>query len=427
MAEWRADPVGRHQERLHDGTRWTDQVRDRGVVNTDASGLETVQAPVRSGPVESAAPLVPPSGPADRSSGTGGFGKVGAAPPPPPGPVGYESPMVPVVSSGAGAPPPAGAPVASYRSGAVPGQSNPLASMGSNAVVVGLLAGAVGGGLGTIVAEPFHDGGTATSETDLNFHAAIYIGIVGAAIGFTIAAWPAFTARAWNKAWRDGARGAAAGAGAGFVGGWVAQMLYTSMLKGGGSASLSALKNKLRLARVAAWALFGGALGLGLGIREGSRKIFNGLLGGGIGGAVGGLIFQEIDFSSSSAGMSTRLFGLVATGIGIGLGIGIVDRLRRDAWLRLSGGPLHGREVILFKDSTSFGADHTCDVVLANDPAVVDQHALFRRTGGNTTVLPVGPVAVNGETIVEARFLHPGDRVSVGATSISYEERAARL
>lgn len=39
MSSWQADPLGRHQERMRDGGRWTDQVRDRGVVNTDAVGV----------------------------------------------------------------------------------------------------------------------------------------------------------------------------------------------------------------------------------------------------------------------------------------------------------------------------------------------------------------------------------------------------
>ena len=34
-AEWRPDPTGRHQYRLHDGQRWTEQVADNGEPSID--------------------------------------------------------------------------------------------------------------------------------------------------------------------------------------------------------------------------------------------------------------------------------------------------------------------------------------------------------------------------------------------------------
>ena len=34
-AQWHPDPSGRHQHRLWDGTQWSDQVSDDGVISTD--------------------------------------------------------------------------------------------------------------------------------------------------------------------------------------------------------------------------------------------------------------------------------------------------------------------------------------------------------------------------------------------------------
>jgi len=35
-SQWHPDPSGRHQHRLWDGTQWSDQVADDGVISTDA-------------------------------------------------------------------------------------------------------------------------------------------------------------------------------------------------------------------------------------------------------------------------------------------------------------------------------------------------------------------------------------------------------
>lgn len=58
MAEWHPDPLGRHQERAHDGVRWTDQVRDYGIVNRDAADLRTLNATVVPAPAPSPAAAV---------------------------------------------------------------------------------------------------------------------------------------------------------------------------------------------------------------------------------------------------------------------------------------------------------------------------------------------------------------------------------
>ena len=86
---------------------------------------------------------------------------------------------------------------------------------------------------------------------------------------------------------------------------------------------------------------------------------------------------------------------------------------------------MRGREIILFKDVTTIGADSRCDVVLANDPSVAAQHVAFRRTGGSVAIEPVTAVTVNDETVTTPRYLSHGDVVTVGSTTINYEERAA--
>jgi hypothetical protein len=332
--------------------------------------------------------------------------------------------MVPAISSS----PPPGPGAAGVGPGPfVPGQSSGFAVMGKNSIITGLIAGAIGGGIGAVAAEVLKnpERTNASTQAGLRVETGIWMLIVGACIGFVLAAWPGITAQAWGKAWRDGGFGALAGGVAGFIGGYVAQWLFSAMLDDLDFTSQSEMENKLRLARMLAWGLLGAATGLGLGLRDGPKKALNGLLGGAIGGAVGGLIFEQIELSGteSTSGLQVRLLGMVATGIGIGLGIGIVDRLRRDAWLKLTSGPLNGREIILFKETTTVGSDNRCDVVLANDPSVSGQHASFTRAGRSATVMAMGPVTVNGAPVSGARAIANGDVVQVGATSITYEER----
>jgi hypothetical protein len=187
-------------------------------------------------------------------------------------------------------------------------------------------------------------------------------------------------------------------------------------------------RRKRRYGGVIGWAIFGLLLGAGIGIKGGKRKMLNGLIGGVLGGAVGGLIFQLIgNASTSTDGFWPRLIGLTATGIGVGLAVGLVERARRDTWVKILTGPLEGKEFILYKDQTTVGRDHHCDIVLARDEAASPLHATFLRDrSGNVTVTP-GPAAaieVNGQPATGAR-LQSNDIVTVGSSKLAYSVRTA--
>lgn len=57
-AAWHTDPSGRHQFRWWDGTRWTDQVADNGVVGVEALPPPASSAAVETGPGAPASPEV---------------------------------------------------------------------------------------------------------------------------------------------------------------------------------------------------------------------------------------------------------------------------------------------------------------------------------------------------------------------------------
>ena len=85
---WHPDPTARHEHRYWDGSRWTDDVSDRGVTSTDpmpagpgSDPTEVIDA-TQSYPTQMAPGL---GGPPPQGPGPGGFGPYGGLPPTGPG------------------------------------------------------------------------------------------------------------------------------------------------------------------------------------------------------------------------------------------------------------------------------------------------------------------------------------------------------
>ncbi|MGI8938239.1 MAG: FHA domain-containing protein [Iamia sp.] len=316
-----------------------------------------------------------------------------------------------------------------------PSASGVLTKLSANSIVSGLVAGSVGGAIGFLLAENLKNpsNNIAVEQAAARIESGVFVGIFGLVLGLVILAWDGITTGAVQKAIREGAIGGAIGGVAGFIGGWLAQYLFNQLLDDLDlAASQSDVEMKLRIARTVAWGVFGGLTGVGLGLRNGKRKAVNGLIGGVLGGGLAGLVFEQIELSTLDdggdfSGFWVRAIGIGITGVGIGLGVGLVDRLRRDAWLMISGGPMAGKEFILFKDSTTVGSDYRNDIVLVKDRAVAPQHLSFDkgpRGASRLHAAPGAPVLVNG-TPAHDHQLRPGDVIIVGVSTITYQERAA--
>ena len=178
------------------------------------------------------------------------------------------------------------------------------------------------------------------------------------------------------------------------------------------------------------WAMAGLAMGLGQGIALRSKRLLiYGLLGGVVGGLLGGLAFDPIDLlllgnHRPGAGWS-RLIGLAVIGASVGGLIGVVELLARDAWLRMTQGPLTGKEFLLFKDVMNVGASPRSDIYLFNDPLVAQQHAVIRGTGDECEIEAKDkqhPLLLNNRSIQRARLRH-GDQVTIGRTLFVYQKR----
>lgn len=307
--------------------------------------------------------------------------------------------------------------------------SHSTARLGANSVVSGLWAGVAGGTVAAATAQLFRPRGglRALEPEDLEtgLRTALLIAFVGLVLGFALACWEGFTSGSLRKGVVDGVRGATVGGAAGLISGAAALVIYGALLQ---ATSVTATPIWV-LARGTTWMLFGALIGLGLGRGSGPKGITSGLLGGAVGGLLAGAAFELLDraevFSSDGP---LRLIGLVITGAGIGLGVGVVERIRKEAWLRIVAGPMRGKEVILTKATTVIGSDHRSDLVLVKDPEVSRRHLLLTRDGaGAVSVRSVdgGPVLVNGVGAGEQR-LRPGDEIALGATRMRFEERSSR-
>lgn len=271
-----------------------------------------------------------------------------------------------------------------------------------------------------------------TSESGANFTSGALVAALGLFFAVIYTGWEHIQARNLEGLKLVALKAAPVGAGLGFVSGFIAQVLYTAMLKNaledislGDIGSLQS-NASLYLARVLAWGLFGMGMGAASAAAIRSRqKLVNGMIGGAIGGAVGGLVFHWASFNIESQTFS-RLIGLMCVGVGIGLAIGLVETARREAWLHVVAGGMAGKEFILYEIETKVGSSPKCELTLIKEPAVQPFHFVISSpAGGRRTIAAYEgcAVAINGTPIAHHE-LRNGDVIGVGATSIAYSERA---
>jgi hypothetical protein len=225
----------------------------------------------------------------------------------------------------------------------------------------------------------------------------------------------------------------------GFIGGFISTMLanlvysplnYLAMHQSGEGAFSTVGFVVQMIGRSLGWAMAGLAMGLGQGIALRSKRLLiYGLLGGVVGGLLGGLAFDPIDFlilgEHKPGAHLSRLIGLAVIGASVGGLIGVVELLARDAWLRMTQGPLAGKEFLLFKDVMNIGASPRSDIYLFNDPLVAQQHAIIRGTGDECELEARDkqfPLLLNNRPVQRARLRH-GDQVTIGRTLFVFQKR----
>lgn len=184
------------------------------------------------------------------------------------------------------------------------------------------------------------------------------------------------------------------------------------------------------VARSLAWCLIGVAMGLGQGIAlRSSRLLIYGLVGGLIGGLFGGLFFDPIDLillgANKPSAAWSRLIGFMVIGLSVGAMIGLVELLARDAWLRMTQGPLAGKEFLIFKETMMIGSAPSSDLYLFNDAQVAKHHATIRAVGDEIEIErrdAAYAVLLNNRPITRARLRH-GDNVTIGRATFVFQRR----
>jgi hypothetical protein len=298
-------------------------------------------------------------------------------------------------------------------------------------VISSILAGIVGGVLGGVlflILSTNWDAGNSANPTVFNLTYAVTYIPAGVAIGFVICCWDDLTSRSPRTALRHGLRGAVFGAVGIYVGQVCGQYLYEKINTNPGSndpADATAF-----LSRIVAFAVIGAVLGLALGAANGFqfKRMLNGVIGGTMGGAVGGFVFQLQNnaFPNESQNLLDIIL-ITCLAIGVALGIRLVERVGRDSWIRITAGPMSGKEFVLYKPETRIGADYRCDIVVAKDTGVQPFHAAFLRANdGSVTVAPFegSTIRLNGLPS-EGGPLKNLDAVIIGGSILTYQERMA--
>jgi hypothetical protein len=260
--------------------------------------------------------------------------------------------------------------------------------------------------------------------------------LVAGLIGLFIGAVDGFICRLPRRALLSGAVGLVVGLVGGFITGLIAEVIYaplsllaTKQALASGSLSTFAFIIQM-IGRSIAWAMAGVAMGLGQGIALRSKRLLlYGLLGGIVGGLLGGILFDPFDQlllgpDKPSAHWS-RLIGFAVVGGSVGAMIGIVELLARDAWLRMTQGPLTGKEFLLFKDIMNIGSSPRSDIYLFNDSQVAEHHAIIRAVGDECEIESrrgTYAVLLNNRSVSRARLRH-GDNVTIGRTAFVFQRR----
>ena len=297
-----------------------------------------------------------------------------------------------------------------------------------------MVFGAVGGVLAWLMIEPFHI--DAAEERNANWLEIVLLGLIS---GACISAMIGLATGLSLGTFKHMVRGTVLGAAIGALGGWVAfaqgQMVFALLMH-----MEVPILTKI-LGRILGWSAFGALIGLSQGIVARSpKRMRNGALGGAIGGALGGALFEFLVLTlapvfafplgaEGKAGAPSRAVGLTLIGAGIGLFIGLLEWLTRAAWVRVLYGRNEGKDYPIDRDGAYLGRDELADVPLRGDPQVAPRHAEIRM-GGGYVLVPLAPMAVNGQPVGAPVELNDGDLLQIGSFRVQFQLRegqAARL
>jgi hypothetical protein len=160
-------------------------------------------------------------------------------------------------------------------------------------------------------------------------------------------------------------------------------------------------------------------------VMRNTRKLLLGLIGGLAGGVIGGALFDPIHRATGSDVVS-RLVAIVSIGVITGVGTALVESIAKQGWLRVVKGLIAGKQFVVYRNPTFIGASPQCEVYLFKDPHVGRRHAAVHVRSSGYEIEDLGTgygTTINGRLVRRAR-LRNGDRVQIGDTSFTFQEKA---
>ena len=171
------------------------------------------------------------------------------------------------------------------------------------------------------------------------------------------------------------------------------------------------------------------------------RRALLGAIGGALGGALSGAVFDIIGTALAptilamrvqtigEVGIGSRAVMALTVGAGIGLFIGLVERLARQAWVRLSLGRNEGKEWVVDAPQVFLGRSETAQIPLFGDPSVAPMHACIMKRGTTYVLVdggsPIGTF-LNGQPIQEAILAHQS-QIRIGQHQLEFLMRVGSL
>lgn len=311
------------------------------------------------------------------------------------------------------------------------------------------LAGTLGALIAWALVNPFIPNRVAT----LSYGLTLFIGIVsGGFVGVMLGIADALGSASPREAVRSIVVCGGVGAIGGVIGLNIGNIVFNGALQMAGGAAIyggagdstvapSPLQFALLLlGRGFGWALVGAAIGFAHGLAKGSsQKRINGAVGGFLGGLLGGSAFETLIWISrggllplppsmmGSIPSVVRFIAYAVTGGAIGLFIGFIEEVTKKAWLIRLIGRNEGKEILLYKESTTLGRDEYADVPIFGDPDVAPKHAVITAVGQRHFIQDVGSTYgtfLNSNKITQREALQDGDLLLIGKTKFTFRDKA---
>lgn len=213
------------------------------------------------------------------------------------------------------------------------------------------------------------------------------------------------------------------GAALGLLGGLAASLVMDRIYHFIGGVEHGMLRQYM--ANFLSWTVLGSFVALGPGaVAKNRKRLLIGLAGGAVGGAIGGMLLEPLSQITGSPEFA-RLAGMCCIGAITGAATGIIENVTRTGWLKVTAGPITGKQFILYRNPTYIGSAPDCQIFLFRDPKVGRRHAAIHLVNGRIEIedLPLGaPTYINREAVYRQKLRH-GDQILIGSTEFLYQEK----